>query len=801
MISHITDRDNYCKVVSWYEMTYGRVPRKFLLGQAKDERDKIPYEVPAPPIDVSKIANFDLPKSEQYFRVGKPPKCWDYDELVKIAKREYSSGVTDIQRNSPKYTNFHWYRVYDNLTPEMREYFDQEWDRRNHGYWFFNNGVATYLTGQHYTFLTHWWLEDNILPAYKDRNLMDFYAWKAAEQDPMCYGLIVPKHRRSNHTTIASFLLWEFASRVKGAKCPIQSNGEPQAEKAFLDKIVPGWKKLVPFFQPISTTGTNPVGHIVMDTPSQSGNSRTIRHEGVEGLGSRIWYSANGSSKKDPLDGDKINRYLRDEAGKEEALSITSQWGIIKKCLITPLGRGKAWFPSTRENVKDPYTYEWNTMYRNSSRAAAANNGSRETVSGLWSLFIPCYVGHSEMKFIGKYGESIIHKPDRETKEWLLANRCVDDAERAGWSEEYDMGGAYEYEVRQGVNNSFDLEERRKMPFTIEDVFAVINKSSDYNTANCNRTIRELEQITSTGQTLFADLVERGNLEWIDEFKGRVKFVPHANGRFLVQKNYMPTGKFAQELRILDDGIVRNPPRPGREHLEKHGSCRVSSDSWVVIGTDPQKTAKLDMKVGRRYSSAAAHGFYKYRYEMEKVAWTPQIEVDPDFAKDWKTHAFIFEYHCHPDNPRQHQDDMLKACFYWNAKILYERQVNEIGAYFTEHGCRSFLITDKDWIKNNDNAVPGLPSSLDVIELYKSRTKVYIDYFAWANKCPFPSTLRQWIEFRVEDIERLDLQVSSGYSLLAAQPGPIRKEEKKTDIAPASSKVARGIEQFIQLHR
>ena len=202
MISHITDRDNYCKVVSWYEMTYGRVPRKFLLGQAKDERDKIPYEVPAPPIDVSKIANFDLPKSEQYFRVGKPPKCWDYDELVRIAKREYSSGVTDIQRNSPKYTNFHWYRVYDNLTPEMREYFDQEWDRRNHGYWFFNNGVATYLTGQHYTFLTHWWLEDNILPAYKDRNLMDFYAWKAAEQDPMCYGLIVPKHRRSNHHCI-----------------------------------------------------------------------------------------------------------------------------------------------------------------------------------------------------------------------------------------------------------------------------------------------------------------------------------------------------------------------------------------------------------------------------------------------------------------------------------------------------------------------------------------------------------------------------------------------------------------------
>ena len=55
----------------------------------------------------------------------------------------------------------------------------------------------------------------------------------------------------------------------------------------------------------------------------------------------------------------------------------------------------------------------------------------------------------------------------------------------------------------------------------------------------------------------------------------------------------------------------------------------------------------------------------------------------------------------------------------------------------------------------------------------------------------------------MEDIEKLDAQVSSGYSLLAANPvlGPIRKERKKSDIAVDSKAPKRGIENLITLHR
>ena len=108
----------------------------------------------------------------------------------------------------------------------------------------------------------------------------------------------------------------------------------------------------------------------------------------------------------------------------------------------------------------------------------------------------------------------------------------------------------------------------------------------------------------------------------------------------------------------------------------------------------------------------------------------------------------------------------------------------------------------QQYIDHPDKAVPGLPSSEAVIGLYKDRTKAYIDYFCWPNKMPFLLTLGQWTQFKIEIIEKLDAQVSSGYALLAANPGfgLIRKEQKKPDIAANPEKPKLGIEGFTRLY-
>lgn len=804
----ITDRENYFQCLDTMHMPYGEVEVEWLIGQARDERDRIRFRLEnPPPMDVTKIAYHDLPKSEQYFRRGKRPDCWDPKVLREIAKREYSTGKTDKQREDPNYTNFNWWRVYENMTPEMADYFDQEWDRRNNGFWFFNNGQATWMTGAHYMFVTHWWLKIGQYPNYKDRNLMDFYAWRAMEMDPSSLGLLTPKHRRSNHTTIACYLGFEYVSRTPGTHFAIQSHGEKGAKTNFRDKVVPGWARLVPFFQPLSSSGDNPEESIIMERISRTGSKKGFQHDGEDVLNSKIFSAPNGNGVKEPLDGEALHRYVRDEPGKEDALDILLQWGIMRRTLGR---RAKAFFCSTRESVKAPYTDKFWKLYQQSLLSIAIDKGSDKTESGLRALFIPCYVGHSiegmlEM-FTGKHGESIVHKPDPETKAWLLENRCFPE-ERKRWSEIYDRGGAYEYELAQRILNNNDPAEKRRMPFTIEEVFATVNAACDFDIKMTNAAKAKLESHYKGGKSWQDHLTVRGRLEWVADIeKGDVVFVEDKNGPFLWNRRYLPVpksatapkpktdlhgdgGALAHELRIWSNNVERDPPRQGREHYERHGCVRPKTDSnrygfedltHIVVGMDPQKLAQIDQRA-KTISKASSHGLYPYRQDIDGE-WTEEIEAEPSFAEDWKTNAFIFEYIHHPKEPAVHHADMLKVAIFLNAKILFESQIPTFRDYMRQMGCAGFLIHDRAWAKDKTKSVPGLASSPYIIMKYVSRLTSWIKRFCYANKCPFPETLEQWMQMDPGDMEKFDAGVSSGYAALAAQPEELRIPTKTNNL-------------------
>ena len=233
--------------------------------------------------------------------------------------------------------------------------------------------------------------------------------------------------------------------------------------------------------------------------------------------------------------------------------------------------------------------------------------------------------------------------------------------------------------------------------------------------------------------------------------------------------------------------MEREPPRQGKEHLEKYGTVRpkVNTDtrtfdpddqSWIVIGMDPQKLAAID-KRAKTISKAASAAFYPYRHEVDGE-WTEHTEADPDFAEEWETNAFVFQYLHHPKEPAVHHEDMLKAAIFLNAKILFESQVPTFRDYMRLMGCGSFLIGDRAWAKDKSKSVPGLASSEQVINKYVSRQTAWITRFCYANKCPFPEMIEQWMMMDPGDMERYDLGVATGYALLAAQPEELRKPQK-----------------------
>lgn len=81
------------------------------------------------------------------------------------------------------------------VDPELQAYRTEEWDRRLNGFWFYNNGVATYITGLHYFYIAHWRIDIG-LPSYREMDKEFFYALEYCIQDPDSMGMVEVTGRR-----------------------------------------------------------------------------------------------------------------------------------------------------------------------------------------------------------------------------------------------------------------------------------------------------------------------------------------------------------------------------------------------------------------------------------------------------------------------------------------------------------------------------------------------------------------------------------------------------------------------------
>ena len=75
------------------------------------------------------------------------------------------------------------------LTQQQRTYAATEVERCKKGYWFFNNGNPTYITGKNYFYLQWWKLEDDIYPEYRDADRRYFLFLNHWENVLWCLGI------------------------------------------------------------------------------------------------------------------------------------------------------------------------------------------------------------------------------------------------------------------------------------------------------------------------------------------------------------------------------------------------------------------------------------------------------------------------------------------------------------------------------------------------------------------------------------------------------------------------------------
>ena len=386
-----------CKYLSEYKKA-----EKYVVVN-DDDPDLVPIEIPMPPCPpLDTIDGYGLPAKEQKFQKPVYPKTLE----------ELEEELEDIQL------------IYEELKNNQSKYADEirfielQWKRRLNGYWFFNNGVPTYITGTNYMYISFWEIDIGI-PEYRSRDRKFFLFADFCTFDSNCFGFNYPKHRREGATNKVQCWLYEATSRSNRKHSGIQSATEDHAKDVFTEHLIPGWKSLPFFFKPIFQGNTDPKRVLLFREPAEKVVKGKVISKKSNALQSKIDFK---SSDIKGYDSRKLLRYHSDECGKTTDADILLRHNVVKQCLST--GRtivGKAAYTSTvgemdkgggakYKQLCDQSHYDhWEDRFKRTK-----NN---RTLSGLYNLFIPAYDGLEG--FIDEYGNSIIN----EAKEYLRNTR------------------------------------------------------------------------------------------------------------------------------------------------------------------------------------------------------------------------------------------------------------------------------------------------------------------------------------------------------------------------------------------
>jgi len=241
-----------------------------------------------------------LAPTECYSRSGTPAEqYWERTDLPKELNKIQSI--------------FHWNEMPTEFKDRWVDYIEQEFNNRENGYWFMNNGRPTYITGSHYMYLK-WSSIDIGYPDYREANRIFFIFWEACRADPRCFGMIYLKIRRSGFSFMSSSECVNIATLARDSRVGILSKTGADAKKMFTDKVVPINSRLPFFFRPIMDGMDKPKTELAYRVPAAKitkKNMSNVDGNDVIGLDTTIDWK---NTEENSYDGEKLLFLAHDES-------------------------------------------------------------------------------------------------------------------------------------------------------------------------------------------------------------------------------------------------------------------------------------------------------------------------------------------------------------------------------------------------------------------------------------------------------------------------------------------------------
>ena len=627
---------------------------------------------------------------------------------------------------------FDWNKYPATFKEKYYDYIDEEFNRREKGFWFVNKDKLTYVTGSHYMYL-QWSKIDVGAADYRESNRLFFIFWEACKADQRCYGMCYLKNRRSGFSFMASGETVNQATISSDARFGILSKSGGDAKKMFTDKVVPISVNYPFFFKPIQDGMDRPKTELAYRVPASKLTRRKLDagevDEDIEGLDTTIDWKNTGDNS---YDGEKLKLLVHDESGKwERPDNILNNWRVTKTTLR--LGSrivGKCMMGST-SNALDKGGENFKKLYYASDVTQRNRNG--QTSSGLYSLFIPMEWNYEG--FIDAYGLPVFDPPKDEVKDphgELIITGVIEHWENEVDGLKSDQDGLNEY--------------YRQFPRTEKHAFRDEAKESLFNLTKI------YEQIDYNEDVKNKSLVTRGSFQWEGEKQDTiVRFVPNNNGRFLV--SWVPPANLQNRV------IVKNGAKyPGNEHIGAFG-C----DSYDISGT-----------VDKKGSKGSLSGLTKFSMENAPA------------------NMFFLEYIARPETAEIFFEDVLMALHFYGMPILAENNKPRLLYYLKRRGYRHFSMNRPDKVYNKlsvtEKDIGGIPnSSEDIKQAHAAAIESYIeDYVGITNdsygQMYFQRTLEDWGKFNINNRTKHDASISSGLAIMACNKNkytPVYRQQKQ----------------------
>ena len=556
-------------------------------------------------------------------------KCSKKKEEQRWKVLEYPSELNKIK------TVYDWNERPVEFKEKWYEYINKEFVRREEGYWFYSNGVPTYITGSQYMYLQ--WTKIDVGSAdFRESNRLFYIFWEACKSDSRCYGMCYLKNRRSGFSFMASSDTVNQATISRDARFGILSKSGADAKKMFTDKVVPISINYPFFFKPIQDGMERPKTELSYKVPSKRLTRNSIKETTEDlqaGLDTTIDWKNTGDNS---YDGEKLKLLVHDESGKwERPDNILNNWRVTKTTLR--LGRkivGKCMMGST-SNALDKGGSNFKKLYESSDVTKRNRNG--QTSSGLYSLFVPMEWNYEG--YIDSYGIPVFDTPKKPIKG--IDGEDIDIGVISHWENEVD--GLHD--DQDGLNEYY-----RQFPRTEKHAFRDEAKESLFNLGKIYEQIDYNEDLRNT------NVVTQGNFQWEGGIKDtRVLFVPSKSGRFFV--SWVPPVTLQNRYNIKN-----NVKYPGNEHCGAFG-C----DSYDISGT-----------VDGKGSKGSLHGLTKFSME----------DVPPNL--------FFLEYIARPQTADIFFEDVLMALVFYGMPILAENNKPRLLYYIKRRGYRGYSMNRPD---------------------------------------------------------------------------------------------------------